>query len=41
MKIVCPEEIVWRVGYVDDTHLRQFAFEVNNVYAEYLKELQK
>ena len=41
MKIACPEEIAWRMGYIDDGHLKRIASEMNDAYSDYLKELRK
>ena len=39
MMISCPEEIAYRMGYIDADQLRQQALEINNQYGEYLLEL--
>jgi glucose-1-phosphate thymidylyltransferase len=36
MMISCPEEIAYRMGYVDAAQLRQLARELNNSYGNYL-----
>jgi glucose-1-phosphate thymidylyltransferase len=36
MMISCPEEIAYRMGYVDAAQLRQLARELNNGYGNYL-----
>ena len=41
MKIACPEEIAWRMGFVDDDQLGRLASQMSNGYSDYLKELQK
>jgi len=40
MKICCPEEICWRMGYIDNEHLLRLARELSkNDYGRYLKQL--
>lgn len=40
MKIGCPEEVAWRMGFIDDTNLEQLAASLNkNNYGEYLLSL--
>ena len=40
LKIGCPEEIVWRKGYIDDDQLRQIAKPLeNNYYGQYLLQI--
>jgi glucose-1-phosphate thymidylyltransferase len=40
LKIACPEEIAWRMGYIDSRRLRQLAHELlRSGYGEYLLEL--
>jgi glucose-1-phosphate thymidylyltransferase len=34
--ISCPEEIAYRMGYIDAAQLRQLARELNNSYGNYL-----
>ena len=41
MKIACPEEIAWRMGYIDDGQLARIASEMSHGYSDYLKELRK
>ncbi len=41
MKISCPEEIAWRMEYIDDAQLDRIASKMNNDYSHYLKELRK
>ena len=41
MMVACPEEIAWRMGYIDDAQLERIASEMNNDYSHYLKELRK
>ena len=40
LKVCCPEEIAWRMGYIDDEQLLQLAEELNTSdYGQYLKKL--
>jgi glucose-1-phosphate thymidylyltransferase len=40
LKICCPEEIVWRQGWIDDAALRDLAGPlVKSGYGEYLLQL--
>ena len=40
LKICCPEEIAWRLGYIDDEELLMLAEELNpSDYGAYLKKL--
>ncbi len=40
LKISCPEEIAWNLGYIDDTQLRSLAVALNkNAYGQYLLNL--
>ena len=40
LKVCCPEEIAWRMGYIDDEQLLQLAEELNSSdYGTYLKKL--
>ncbi len=40
LKISCPEEIAWRLGYIDDNQLRQLAEPIGNGdYGKYLLNL--
>ena len=40
LKICCPEEIAWRLGYIDDEQLLILAEELNtSEYGEYLRKL--
>src|SRR5262249_20091604 len=36
MMISCPEEIAYRMGYIDAPQLRRLAQELNNSYGNYL-----
>ena len=40
LKVCCPEEICWRMGYIDDEQLETLAMELNkNEYGRYLRGL--
>jgi len=40
LKIACPEEIAWRMGYIDDAQLARLAAELEKTgYGAYLKEV--
>ena len=40
LKIACPEEIAWRMGYIDDEQLARLATPLaKNGYGQYLQEL--
>ena len=40
LKIACPEEIAWRMGYIDDEQLQQLAIpQVKSGYGQYLLNL--
>lgn len=40
LKVCCPEEIAWRMGYIDDAKLEQLADELKkNSYGQYLHRL--
>lgn len=40
LKIACPEEIAWRMGYIDDERLARLATPLaRNGYGQYLQEL--
>lgn len=42
MKIACPEEIAWRMGFIDDAGLeRTIARHGKSAYAEYLRRLER
>jgi glucose-1-phosphate thymidylyltransferase len=42
LKVSCPEEIAWRMGYIDDTKLEELAGELKkNSYGQYLYRLLK
>ena len=39
LKIACPEEGAWRMGWIDDSDLVRFAEQSVSAYGEYLKGL--
>jgi glucose-1-phosphate thymidylyltransferase len=40
LKVACPEEIAWRMGFIDDAHLEQLAAGMRgNDYGRYLQAL--
>ncbi|MDB4968036.1 MAG: Glucose-phosphate thymidylyltransferase [Myxococcales bacterium] len=40
LKVACPEEIAWRMGFIDDEKLRELAAPMrNNEYGQYLLSL--
>ena len=42
LKVAAPEEIVWRLGWIDDDQLRQLALPLaNSGYGQYLLRLLK
>ena len=42
MRISCPEEIAFRLGYIDKSQLQQLAQQMNNnEYGQYLMRLVK
>ncbi len=42
LKVSCPEEIAWRMGYIDDAKLEELAYELKkNTYGQYLYRLLK
>jgi len=37
LRIACPEEVAWRMGFIDDDHLRRIAGPLaKSGYGEYL-----
>ncbi len=41
LKICCPEEIAWRMGFIGSDQLQQLAGKYPNEYGQYLKELPR
>jgi glucose-1-phosphate thymidylyltransferase len=39
LKVACPEEIAFRMGYIDEDRLRATAAALTNGYGEYLMSL--
>ena len=39
LKIACPEEVAWRMGWIDDSDLVRFAEQSGSSYGEYLRGL--
>ncbi len=39
LMIACPEEIAWRMGFIDDARLAELAAELPDDYGEYLRGL--
>jgi glucose-1-phosphate thymidylyltransferase len=39
LMICCPEEIAWRMGFIDDDHLGRLATELAPEYGDYLRHL--
>lgn len=41
LKIACPEEIAWRMGFIDDEQVHRIASQMNNAYSIYFKGLSQ
>jgi glucose-1-phosphate thymidylyltransferase len=42
LKVACPEEIAWRMGYIDDRQLGKLAGElISSGYGQYLLDIMK
>jgi len=41
IKFACPEEVAWRLGYIDDTAMLALAAQIKNEYGKYLSNLVK
>lgn len=39
LKIACPEEVAWRMGYIQNDDLMRLAYDFNHDYGEYLKKV--
>lgn len=39
LKVACPEEIAWRMGYIDDGQLHELASRFSNDYGRYLQAI--
>lgn len=39
LKIACPEEVAWRMGWIDDSDLVRFAEQASSAYGDYLMGL--
>jgi len=41
LMISCPEEVAFRLGYIDEKELRRLAGAIPNAYGEYLLRLSR
>jgi glucose-1-phosphate thymidylyltransferase len=41
LKVACPEEIAYRLGYIDKAHLQQLGSAFNNQYGQYLLQISE
>ncbi len=41
LKIACPEEVAWRMGFIDDAQFARIAAHSNRDYGEYLNRLAR
>ncbi len=39
LKVACPEEVAWRLGYISKDALLEMGNEYGNEYGQYLKKL--
>jgi glucose-1-phosphate thymidylyltransferase len=39
LKISCPEEIAWRMGFIDKQQLMSLAGRYSNEYGDYLRHV--